>query len=327
MRLIRATGALLESLLDDTFPLWGDGLTRKGYGHWNIAQERTDWGTRHLRRFALMDGARVLSSAKRYDLSLWLKGRRVSALGVGAVFTPESQRGHGHAPAIIKALEDQARGDGAEVSLLFSEIGPDYYARLGYTQIPLQTVEVEVDEKDGAPAMLVRAGEDSRCRRRRRDARSACARLPPRAAAGRGAGALFRLQEAHVRRPAARARAGRSSTSSSEEGHQAVAFLLIQVTRGVERAARHVEHRGVRRSRPVRRAHRRDAASPARPRSIRAAPRSSAPGGPTPLRPPQLRIIPRQPAGEVMMLKPLAPGVTLDAIAPDGVMYWHGDVF
>jgi len=70
MRLIRATGAQLESLLDDTFPLWGDGLTRKGYGHWNIAQERTDWGTRHLRRFALMDGARVLSSAKRYDLSL-----------------------------------------------------------------------------------------------------------------------------------------------------------------------------------------------------------------------------------------------------------------
>jgi hypothetical protein len=85
----------------------------------------------------------------------------VSALGVGAVFTPESQRGHGHAPAIVKALEDQARTDGAEVSLLFSEIGPHYYARLGYTQIPLQTVEVEVDEKDGAPAMLVRAGEDA----------------------------------------------------------------------------------------------------------------------------------------------------------------------
>jgi len=108
-----------------------------------------------------MDGARVLSSAKRYDLSLWLKGRRVSALGVGAVFTPESQRGHGHAPAIVKALEDQARTDGADVSLLFSEIGPHYYARLGYTQIPLQTVEVEVNEKDGAPAMLVRAGEDA----------------------------------------------------------------------------------------------------------------------------------------------------------------------
>ena len=78
MRLIRATGALLDSLLDDTFPLWGDGLTRKGYGHWNIAQERTDWGTRHLRRFALMDGARVLSSAKQYDLSL-AEGTQVSA--------------------------------------------------------------------------------------------------------------------------------------------------------------------------------------------------------------------------------------------------------
>ena len=28
-----------------------------------------------------------------------------------------------------------------------------------------------------------------------------------------------------------------------------------------------------------------------------------------------------------MMLKPLVPGITLDALAPDGVMYWHGDAF
>ena len=160
MRVVRATGATLESLLDDTFPLWGDGLTRRGYGHWNIAQERTDWGSRHLRRCALMDGARVLSSAKRYDLSLWLKGRRVLALGVGAVFTPESQRGHGHALAIIKALEDQALSDGAEMSLLFSEIGPSFYERLGYARVPVTTVEIEVQTKDGAPAMLVRGGED-----------------------------------------------------------------------------------------------------------------------------------------------------------------------
>jgi len=325
VRLVRATGPLLESLLDETFPLWGDGLTRKGYGHWNIAQERTDWGTGHLRRFALMDGARVLSSAKRYDLSLWLKGRRVSALGVGAVFTPESQRGHGHAPAIVKALEDQARIEGAEVSLLFSEIGPHYYARLGYTQIPLQTVEVEVNEKDGAPAMLVRAGEDA-------DAAGVAAMHDQRA---RGFDLALLMDDAQVRYSVSKKRMfvglgtglGRSiEYFVSEEGHQAVAFLMVQVTRGVtgQPDTWSVEACGDRDPSGARIGAMLQVLLARAPSVTRPIIRAWWPDS---LRPPQLRIIPRQPAGEVMMLKPLVPGITLDALAPDGVMYWHGDAF
>ena len=325
MRLIRATGALLESLLDETFPLWGDGLTRKGYGHWNLAQERTDWGTGHLRRFALMDGARVLSSAKRYDLSLWLRGRRVPALGVGAVFTPESQRGHGHAAAIITALEEQARADGAEASLLFSEIGPGYYARLGYTPVPLQTVDVQVDEKDGAPAMLVRAGEDA-------DAASVAEMHDQRS---RGFDLALLIDEAQVRYSVSKKRVfvglgtglGRSiEYFVSEEGHQAVAFVLMQVTRGAKgqpdtwslEACGDRDPAGARVGAMLRVLLAR-APSDQRP-IIRA-------WWPAPLSPPQLRVVPREPAGEMMMLKALAPGVTIDAIAPERVMYWHGDAF
>ena len=325
MRLVRATGPLLESLLDETFPLWGDGLTRKGYGHWNIAQERTDWGTGHLRRFALMDGARVLSSAKRYDLSLWLKGRRVSALGVGAVFTPESQRGHGHAPAIVKALEDQARTDGAEVSLLFSEIGPHYYARLGYTQIPLQTVEVEVNEKDGAPAMLVRAGEDA-------DAAGVAAMYDQRA---RGFDLALLINDAQVRYSVSKKRMfvglgtglGRSiEYFVSEEGHQAVAFLMVQVTRGVtgQPDTWSVEACGDRDPSGARIGAMLQVLLARAPSATRPISRAWWPDS---LRPPQLRIVPRQPAGEVMMLKPLVPGISVDALAADSVMFWHGDAF
>lgn len=325
MRLVRATGPLLESLLDETFPLWGDGLTRKGYGHWNIAQERTDWGTRHLRRFALMDGARVLSSAKRYDLSLWLKGRRVSALGIGAVFTPESQRGHGHAPAIVKALEDQARTDGAEVSLLFSEIGPHYYARLGYTQIPLQTVEVEVNEKDGAPAMLVRAGEDA-------DAAGVAAMHDQRA---RGFDLALLMDDAQVRYSVSKKRMfvglgtglGRSiEYFVSEEGHQAVAFLMVQVTRGVtgQPDTWSVEACGDRDPSGARIGAMLQVLLARAPSVTRPIIRAWWPDS---LRPPQLRIVPRQPAGEVMMLKPLVPDITVDAVATDSVLFWHGDAF
>jgi hypothetical protein len=272
-----------------------------------------------------MDGARVLSSAKRYDLSLWLKGRRVSGLGVGAVFTPESQRGHGHAAAIVKALEDQARGDGAEVSLLFSEIGPQYYTRLGYTQIPLQTVEVEVGQKDGAPAMMVRAGENS-------DAAGVAAMHDQRA---RGFDLAMLPDEAQVRYSISKKRMfaglgtglGRSiEYFVSEEGHQAVAFLLIQVTRGAsgQPDTWSIEACGDRDPSGARLGAMLQVLLARAPSAQRPIIRAWWPDS---LRPPQLRCVPRQPAGEVMMLKPLVPGITLDALAPDGVMYWHGDAF
>lgn len=325
MRVVRAAGALLESVLDETFPLWGDGLTRKGYGHWNVAQERTEWGSRHLRRFALMDGARVLSSAKRYDLSMWLNGKRVSALGVGAVFTPESQRGRGHAPALIKALEEQARSDGAGVSLLFSEIGADYYARLGYSRVPLHTVEVEVDEKDGAPAMLVRAGEDA-------DAANVAEMHDRRA---NGCDLALLLDEAQVRYSVSKKRIfvglvtglGRSiEYFVSEEGHQAVAFLLMQVTRGVagQRDTWSLEACGDRDPSGARIGAMLQVLLARMPADQRPVIRAWWPDS---LRPPQLRIVPRQPAGEVMMIKPLGAGATIDALAADRVMFWHGDAF
>ncbi len=43
---------------------------------------------------------------------------------------------------------------------LFSEIGADFYERLGFRSVPLDEVTVTVKRKDGAPAMLVRAGEE-----------------------------------------------------------------------------------------------------------------------------------------------------------------------
>jgi hypothetical protein len=54
---------------------------------------------------------------------------------------------------------DDARTRGCELALLFSEIGPDYYARLGFHAIPRDVTTIEVVSKPGAPAQLVRVGE------------------------------------------------------------------------------------------------------------------------------------------------------------------------
>ena len=59
LTVVPATGVVLERILDDTYPLWHDGLSREGYGKLWAAQLKTPWGATHLDRVALQDGAVV----------------------------------------------------------------------------------------------------------------------------------------------------------------------------------------------------------------------------------------------------------------------------
>ena len=161
MRLVSADGALLEEILDATYPVWQEGLSRDGYGRWNAAQRRTAWGREHLERYALLDDrGEWVASAKRYWWPVRLHGRDTTMCGIGAVFTRPEWRGRGYASALIERLVDEARGQGAAVAGLFSEIGEPFYERLGFHTVPMDEVSVTVNLKGGAPAMLVRAGEE-----------------------------------------------------------------------------------------------------------------------------------------------------------------------
>ena len=161
MPLVLAEGALVDHIFDNTYPIWNEGLTRSAYGQWNIAQMKTPWGRGHLHRFALLDDeGNLLASAKRYKHDIRLDGRGGWMAGFGAVFTPESARGRGHATRLLEMLIERERADGALMASLFSEIGTDFYERLGFRSVALDEVTVTVMRKGGAPAMLVRAGEE-----------------------------------------------------------------------------------------------------------------------------------------------------------------------
>jgi GNAT superfamily N-acetyltransferase len=161
MRIVTAEGQLLESILDLTYPTWGEGLSRQAYGQWNRAQLRTRFGRERLQRVALIDDdGRLLATAKRYRFDARLDGRDGVVLGIAAVFTPAELRGRGHAREVITHLIDEARREGALAAALFSEIGPSFYEQLGFAVVPLDEVTVDVELKGGAPAMLVRAGDD-----------------------------------------------------------------------------------------------------------------------------------------------------------------------
>jgi len=161
MDVVLADGPLLELILDQTFELWHEGLSRSAYGRWNAAQLRTRWGREHLHRFALVDSAgRLLATAKRYRHTVRLDGREGWMSGIGAVFTPLEQRGKGYASQLIGRLLDRERREGALLAGLFSEIGPEFYERLGFTSVPVNEATVRIKRRDGTPAMLVRAGDD-----------------------------------------------------------------------------------------------------------------------------------------------------------------------
>ena len=107
-----------------------------------------------MRLLALVDRDEVLASAKLYSFEATLDARPIRVAGIGAVFTPPARRGRGAARALIDQVLECAAADGADVALLFSEIGPDYYARLGFSAIATTDRRLRVARSDrrGAPS-------------------------------------------------------------------------------------------------------------------------------------------------------------------------------
>ncbi len=325
--LVPATDSHLSQILSETFPLWGDGLTPRRYAAWNRAQSRTSWGQAHLQRVAWIEGDALLASAKRYAIKTWLDGRAVDTLGIGAVFTPPPRRGRGHAAALIEAMCREAAAGGCELALLFSEIGARYYERLGFRVVPVTSCDIVVRVQGGAPAMLVRAGEE-------RDAAAVAATHVRRVSRYRFGlvpdGDLVAYSVTKKRLMAGFDSSRRRSVEYfvAEEGSQAVAYALIQISRP---------------SRPgepdtwsLAACGDRDPAG-ARLGALLQVLLARAPGAQPPrirswwpgnLHPPQLEIRPRGQAAEIMMCRPLtAAAEPRPSLESHDVLYWHGDAF
>jgi len=163
MRVVLADDPLIERVLDDTYPVWHEGLTRDAYSKWSRGQLRTPWGREHLQRFVLVDDAGAhVASLKRYRHPVRVDGRDGWMCGIGAVLTVPDHRGAGHAARLVEHVVEQSRREGALLAGLFSEIGTAYYERLGFSVMALDEVSVHVSpsRRAGSPAMLVRAGDD-----------------------------------------------------------------------------------------------------------------------------------------------------------------------
>ena len=323
MRLVVAEGPVLEEIIDATYPIWNEGLTREGYARWNAAQLKTAWGKDHLLRFALIDDkGRWVATAKRYLWPIRLDGAEGMMCGLGAVFTRPDERGRGYGALIVNQLIERAREEGATVAGLFSEIGERYYERLGFATVPIDEVDVEVQRKDGAPAMLVRFGDErdlpalaTMHATRSEGVRFALRRHPAlidyglskkRLLAGFGQGAGPRAER-------------QTEFFVAEEGASAAAYVVLSVSAG----GWTLEEAGDR-----------DPAG-ARLGAILQVLLAREPSRPVPLIrtwwpsamavPPQIRLTNRIPARDIFMLRPIAKvGIPERA---EEVFYWIADYF
>ena len=320
MQLVPADGAILRQILDESHAIWADGLSPHGYAQYNAAQLRTAWGARNLRRVALLDtNGRLLTSAKRYQLRVRLDGRTLDAVGIGAVYTPAHQRGKGYAPAMIERLIEQARDEGTELAVLFTEIGTAYYERMGFTPVALHQVLLSVADKPGAPMVLVRTAED-------RDIPAVAAL----AASMHDQQRFALVPDADTLRfslTKKRLLAGLSPPGALtveffivEEGAGAVAFAIL-TTVGEDVVLEMCGDRDP---------------SGARVGALLQVLRARTPGEealklratlPPRWCPPQLTVVATAKSPDVLMVRPLRDGVLTQPLREEDVLFWHGDLF
>lgn len=328
LTLARAEGRVLEQILDANYSIWNEGLARRAYGRWWAAQLLTHWGQTHLSRTALVDDADVRASAKEYWFDAILDERPLSIVGIGAVFTQPTHRRQGAAADLIARLLDRAAAKGADLALLFSEIGGDYYAKLGFTTVPTFDLALVVAERagTGAPATLVRAA----------DARDLDAIVAMNDVRARPFRFHLRRDRDVVEFAVARKRllAGLSAVGAralqfvvAEEGAAAAAYVVISVdrTRDDGRVVWTIEECGDRDPSGARVGAMLQVLLAREPAERRPRIRAWLPPG---FLPPQLTIAERRPSADVMMVKPItAAAESAVTLGADDIFYWRGDVF
>ena len=288
----------------------------------DAALMKTAWGRLHQARQTLMRRGDVVASAMQYDLAGTLDGRALRICGVGSILVEDGEDALGYVRALFDNLFGRAARRGAEMALLFSPSGIEDEVLKGFETIASTDVTLHVVEspRHGAPMTMVRSGEE-------RD-------LPAIAAMGRVRAESFRfhldrdVDFVHYAITTKRLRAGLGLPGLrqlqffiAEEGTTAAAYVVLSV----EGTIWTLEECGDRDASGARVGALLQALIAREPAERRPTIRGWLPTG---FLPPQLTVVSKTPATEIVMVRLL--GSTLAAsppLRPADIMYWRSDVF
>ncbi len=135
----------IELIQQQSHALWGDGSTLED----RIAKlkQLLAFGPEQLKMCGLEIDGKLVSSLKRYRLAYHTPTGLMPTIGLGAIFTPESERGKGYAGQLIKATLKEAADEGFSGAMLFSDIGAKYYEQFGFRAFPLNRAIVAANSE------------------------------------------------------------------------------------------------------------------------------------------------------------------------------------
>jgi len=134
---------IAEQVLPETFKLWGDQRPYEQYVADLRDLESTSYGRRHFGFLGVRDESGTVQSCfKRYGREAMWGGKRLRAVGIGAVFTLPAGRRRGLASLMLGAFLDRERAEGTDLAFLFTDIHPAFYERLGFLALPSRSFTV-----------------------------------------------------------------------------------------------------------------------------------------------------------------------------------------
>lgn len=125
----------LPAIFAKVHEFWGRGQTLDAY----VAQRMASPQHRRARWYIASRGDTMVSSLGAYPIAFHRQGHVVSGMAIGSVHTRPDYRGQGGAPALLQYVERVEHDRGVEMSVLYSDIDPTYYAKLGYQLCPSYT--------------------------------------------------------------------------------------------------------------------------------------------------------------------------------------------
>jgi predicted N-acetyltransferase YhbS len=130
----------------NVFDIWSKGLSLEDHLRYRLTapmHQRATWFV------GCVDG-RVVTSLASYPVRFRAGGQELPGIAIGSVYTLAEFRGQGFAPRLLEWTENHQRERQASLSVLYCDINPEYYARLGYVLCP--SLEGWRDPRDRAPA-------------------------------------------------------------------------------------------------------------------------------------------------------------------------------
>jgi GNAT superfamily N-acetyltransferase len=121
---------------------WGNSLTIKEYMERERVLKNTTMGQKYLKPFALINTVNndeLISFLEVYERSSYIKYpnndnsiKIIKSWSIASVFTPLQHRNKGYGSLLIKKLIETMKNELIQSSVLYSDIGIEFYARFGY---------------------------------------------------------------------------------------------------------------------------------------------------------------------------------------------------